>query len=371
MDANPLHGSVYAHPVDWYGVASSVATVNLIPSVPPGNTGGGASGCFSSFDIVGGPYGYQVPTPSVYVTFSEGNQVLGRMKLNASSKGLTHFRPERLSIGHHTITISYEGDAWFLAQATQTVEFDIVPTQVAVVVKPASSPWYAGQPTSLSIEVSTLTPDRVAPTGRVDILCDGKLLATALLGSTTTVQNVNLSAGPHQFQAIYYGNADSVLAQSPVVWQNVNASPVVWHPVGPTPLPVVWHPGGPTLMPVFRPIMLPNETPVGQISLSKNGKLTGWVSDPDSPKAVLRYRVVVDGVSVGSFTAKQLHRQLPPGVLAPSGRGFTRQLSLSPGKHKVRVLAIDAQSGQSYQIGRAAVRIPRPASHRTPSASAG
>lgn len=73
---------------------------------------------------------YHVPTPAGTVTFREGDQILGTTSISGS--GIAFFRPQGLSLGHHTITVSYDGDNSFVAAGTQTVEFDVTRTPVTV-----------------------------------------------------------------------------------------------------------------------------------------------------------------------------------------------------------------------------------------------
>ena len=119
----------------------------------------------------------RAPSLGGTVTFREGDQILGTNIIGSSAAAV--FRPQSLSLGHHTLTVSYAGDAWFVPTDAQTLEFNVTRTPVVVTLATSQAAVLQGRDFSLTATVATAQPDFVVPSGTISIFCDNQLLTTA------------------------------------------------------------------------------------------------------------------------------------------------------------------------------------------------
>ena len=188
-----------------------------------------------------------VPTGMVEVSLDNGPAFaapLGDQNGVASNSILVSQSP--LSVGSHTVTITYEGDAHFAgstATITQVIERDtVVPALTA-----APNPSEAGQPVTFTMAVGV--PGLTEPTGVVTFYDGSTALGTVSLSGPTPVTATlgvvetfsaqfttrGLLPGTHQITAVYQGDANFQPVTSNLVSQVVQ------------PLP-----GGPSLITVQR-----------------------------------------------------------------------------------------------------------------------
>ncbi len=356
---NPLGNAGFVHPSAHGTIQQSTASVAFrIPLPPPlpvastvlggiwassgtlmittsGKSGASIYGTVATWDfgsgsiVTIGNYGsqwehvaYHVPTPTGTVTFREGDQILGTTSISGSSTAWGLFRPQGLSLGHHTITVSYDGDNSFVAAGTETVEFDVTRTPVSVTLATSQAEVLQGRDFTLTATVATARPDSVAPDGTISIFCDNELLTTATLGGATTTLTTTLPAGVHQVRAVYAGGAVFEAGESPVIAQTV----------------------------------LPNTAPIGRVALDSSGKLTGWAVDMDATTKSLWCDVLVDGRYVRTLRAREFRADIAAKLNGSGAHGLTVNLpQLQAGKHVVQLMARDAQTGVSSEIGRVSV----------------
>lgn len=174
----------------------------------------------------------------------------------------------------------------------------------------------------MTATVATAQPDCAIPEGTISIFCDATLLTTATLGGNTTTLTTSLPAGAHQIRAVYSGNDTTEAGESPAITQTV----------------------------------LPNAAPIGRVALDSSGKLTGWAVDMDATTKSLWCDVLVDGKYVRTLRAREFRAAIATKLNGSGAHGLTVNLpQLKAGKHIVQLMARDAQTGVSSEIGRVSV----------------
>jgi hypothetical protein len=149
------------------------------------------------------------------VQFLDGNTVLGTAAISAGSATMYL---STLSVGPHSITAVYSGDANDLgstsAAVTETVNMD--PSTVTAIS--SLNPATVGQSITFS---ATVTPS--AATGTVQFLDGSTVLGTATIGNGAAALTLsNLPVGSHSITAVYSGDANDTASTSAVVAQTVN-----------------------------------------------------------------------------------------------------------------------------------------------------
>ena len=149
------------------------------------------------------------------VTFKDGPNTLGSGVLSGGMASLT---ASALTIGAHSLTAAYLGDAndspSTSSAFTQTVNQS--PTTTTLVSSPNPSSF--GQALSLSATVSPATA-----TGLVTFKDSAQTLGSAALSSgMATFTASNLSSGTHSLTAVFGGDGADAPSTSAVVTQNVN-----------------------------------------------------------------------------------------------------------------------------------------------------
>lgn len=152
------------------------------------------------------------------VTFKDGSTVLGTGTL---SGGTASFSTSLLSVGNHSITAIYEGDANY-ATSTSSALTQVV-DQIATTTAVVSS----ANPSTFGNSVTFTATVTSGATGTVTFRDGATVLATeSLSGNTATYSTTSLAAGLHNITAQY--NGDSNYASSIAgLTQTVTAAPVV------------------------------------------------------------------------------------------------------------------------------------------------
>ncbi|MGA2813549.1 MAG: Ig-like domain repeat protein [Candidatus Acidiferrum sp.] len=147
-------------------------------------------------------------TPSGTVTVLDGQTQLGAASLVA---GTASYSTTNLSVGSHSITVTYSGDANFAPSAS-------TPVSVAV-----AAPAKINTSTSLSVSATQITAGSsvtfntrvapasgsVAPTGTISFLdSQVSIGSVALTSASAQFSAANLSAGTHSIIAVYSGDAN-------------------------------------------------------------------------------------------------------------------------------------------------------------------
>jgi hypothetical protein len=191
-------------------IASSLATsvagqgVTFTATVTPGNAGSG--------------------TPTGLVTFKDGATILGSATPDAA--GRATLSTASLSVGTHSITASYAGDANHAA-ASSFAFSQIVDLNSATVALTSSAPSAgAGQAVTLTATVVRAGAGSLAPTGTVTFREGSVVLGTAAIGASgqASFTTATLPVGSHAITASYGGDASFGAAASPTLTQTVVAN---------------------------------------------------------------------------------------------------------------------------------------------------
>jgi sugar lactone lactonase YvrE len=166
--------------------------------------------------VVSETQGATVPTGTV--TFLDGSTPIGPA-VAMSANGIATITTSTLSLGQHTITASYSGDASNASVVSNTVTESIVQsTQISVVS--------SLNPSSVLQDVTfraTLTAGTPVTSGVITFLDGGVAIGTGTLTSgTATFTTHTLSSGAHQITASFPGDVTSQASTSAALTQTVN-----------------------------------------------------------------------------------------------------------------------------------------------------
>jgi hypothetical protein len=174
-----------------------------------------------------------INTPTGVVTFKDGTKVLGTQAVS-TAHGVTtaRFTASTLSVGKHTITAVYTGDANDVASTSTslatTVGQDSTSTRLAV----SNTKPQAGKPVTFTATVIIVSPGVGTPTGTVTFKDGTKVLGTVAVktvGNVTTASFTTsaLSGAKHTITAVYGGDSRSKSSTSSAVTLNVGAKSAV------------------------------------------------------------------------------------------------------------------------------------------------
>ncbi len=168
--------------------------------------------------------------PTGTVTFKDGNTVLGAGTNSVAGGRLqTTFSINSLSIGTHSITATYGGDADFgdskSSSVTEVVSKSATTTALHASVNPAA----AGTPLTLTAQVTANAPGSGNPTGTVTFRDGTRTIGTGTLGvvggiTEATITLSNLTVGQHVFTAVYAGSSNYVGSISNTLHETVTAA---------------------------------------------------------------------------------------------------------------------------------------------------
>ena len=182
-------------------VVSQAATTTTVVSAPDPSV----SGELVTFTInvaVDSP-GSGTPTGNVTLVIDGGAPLSA-----ALSGGVATVTTGTLSVGSHSVTATYGGDADFTGSSgTDTQVVSQAATTTTVVSAP--DPSVSGELVTFTINVAVDSPGSGTPTGNVTLVIDGGApLSAALSGGVATVTTGTLSVGSHSVTATYGGDAD-------------------------------------------------------------------------------------------------------------------------------------------------------------------
>jgi hypothetical protein len=158
-------------------------------------------------------------TPSGSVTFKDGTNILGTIKL---VNGRATLRTRSLTVGTHSITAVYSGDINFVTSAspelTQRVDQDGTTTKLATSARSS----VLGRSVTFTVTVRAAAPGSGTPTGSVAFMNGSTVIGTGVLSAgkarfTTSV----LLVGKHSIKAVYGGDAGFKTSISSVLSQTV------------------------------------------------------------------------------------------------------------------------------------------------------
>jgi autotransporter-associated beta strand protein len=159
-------------------------------------------------------------TPTGTVTFSDGSSPLATVALG--SNGRATFSTAGLSLGSHTITAVYSGDALF-SGSTSAPFTQAVQTTTTTVVTSSVNPSVTGQAVTFTASVSTVQGSGM-PTGTFTFKDGATTLGTSVLDANdrATFTISALVLGPHSITAVYEGDSNFVSSTSPALIQTVS-----------------------------------------------------------------------------------------------------------------------------------------------------
>jgi hypothetical protein len=205
-------------------VSPDVSTAFVLSAFDPSVFGQGV--VFTALVLANSP---GAGTPSGTATFKDGATTLGTVALSSAGRAtLTRYA---LTAGNHLITVSYSGDANFLASASGTLTQTVNPDSTVATIASSVNPSKVGQAVTFTTVVNPLPQGSGAPTGPVTFEDNGVSIGTGTLhanangfGSTATFTTSTLAAGANSITAIYAGDANFKASTSVVLTQTVNAT---------------------------------------------------------------------------------------------------------------------------------------------------
>jgi hypothetical protein len=166
-----------------------------------------------------------VATATGTVTFMDGSTVLGTGTLDGTT-GTATFTTAALTVGAHSITAVYGGDASDAGGTSDAVTETVHADATTTAVSSSANPVEAGQPVTFTATVTQAAPGTITPTGLVQFKVDGKALGSpvAVSGGVAVSPGVsNLAAGSHTVTAAFvdasgsFGSSTGTLAGQKVV----------------------------------------------------------------------------------------------------------------------------------------------------------
>ncbi|MDB4938657.1 MAG: hypothetical protein JWP87_5629, partial [Labilithrix sp.] len=196
-------------------VSKATTTAALSSSVNPTITGGSTT--FTATVSVSAP---GAGTPTGTATFKDGATVLGSSAISAA--GVATLSTSALSVGTHSITVDYSGDASFAGSTSPAVSQVVNQDGASVAVTSSVNPSTFGSATIFTATVKSVDTG-ATPGGLVTFKDGATALATvAVNGSGVATLSVStLTGGAHTINADYAGDSKHTAATGSVT-QNVN-----------------------------------------------------------------------------------------------------------------------------------------------------
>ncbi len=160
--------------------------------------------------------------PTGTVTFKDGATTLGSGTLDGS--GQTTLITSALSLGSHSITVVYAGDANYTTSTSSTLTQTVNQAATTSSVASSANPSVFGQSVTFTATVSASAPGSGTPTGTVTFKDGATTLGTGTLdgsGQTTLITSA-LSLGSHSITVVYAGDTNYTTSTSSTLSQTVN-----------------------------------------------------------------------------------------------------------------------------------------------------
>jgi hypothetical protein len=154
------------------------------------------------------------------VTFLDGTTTLGTAPVVNGNAGLT---TSSLSVGLHTITVVYSGDANHTGSTSAAITQTVNSAASSTTVTSSVNPSLFGQAVTFAATVSPVAPATGTPTGTVTFLDGAATLGTATLSSgSASFATSSLSVGNHTITVTYGGDSNFGASTSTALTQTVN-----------------------------------------------------------------------------------------------------------------------------------------------------
>jgi probable HAF family extracellular repeat protein len=169
--------------------------------------------------------------PSGNVQFNDGAQLLGTSTL---SGGVATLNTSKLTVGPHSITAFYVGNANFDPGTSAVLTQTVNKASTASFLTSSANPSVVGQSVTFTATINVLAPGAGKPSGDVQFFDGATLLSTQPIKTNkATFTTVTLGVGIHAITARYVGDADFNASTSPVLTQTVNKAATATTVTGP------------------------------------------------------------------------------------------------------------------------------------------
>jgi Bacterial Ig-like domain (group 3) len=163
-------------------------------------------------------------TPTGTVTFMDGASTLGTGTLASGMATLS----TALTVGGHTLSAVYGGDAIFIASISPNVLQTVNAGPTTTVVTSAPNPSQPGQSVTFTAVVAATSPAAGTPTGTVTFKDGASTLGGgSLSGNSATFATAALALGAHSITAVYGGDGNFASSTSPTFTQAVGDPTIV------------------------------------------------------------------------------------------------------------------------------------------------
>jgi hypothetical protein len=207
-------GNFGATPIIFSGQAPTTTTVTSSPN-------GSIFGQPVTFSVTVAPVAPATGTPTGTVTFFDSGKPFASAGLSSSTASLT---TSSLTVGKHTVTVSYHGDINFGSSISGAMTQSVQKADSMTTIAASLSTTVFGQPITFTTTLSAAAPGAGTPTGIVHFVDIGiKTIATVTLsnGSATLAFSV-LSVGVHTLSVTYDGDSNFNASSSALIFITVN-----------------------------------------------------------------------------------------------------------------------------------------------------
>jgi sugar lactone lactonase YvrE len=158
-------------------------------------------------------------TPTGPIVFLDNGTALGSMTL--SSSGLANLSTSALSVGTHTLTVEYDGDASDAATQSNAVQQVVVHASTNTTLTSNNETADVGTNVVLTVVVSS--KGGPAPSGTVSFMEGATSLGTASVDGSgiASVTLSSLAPGAHPITAVYGGDTNNATSTSAILTQQV------------------------------------------------------------------------------------------------------------------------------------------------------
>jgi hypothetical protein len=136
--------------------------------------------------------------------------------------GQATFSVASLNAGSHSLSVQYSGDGGFAPSTSSAVTQLVLSASTTTQLTSSVNPSRTGEAVVFTAVVSPVSPGGGVPTGPVEFIRAGAVIATAPLNNGTALVTISsLPVGKHQFQARYVGSPNHAGSTSVLLQQTV------------------------------------------------------------------------------------------------------------------------------------------------------
>ena len=290
--------------------------------------------------------------PTGVVTFEDGSSMLGTMALSGGTASLS---TTSLTLGNHTISAVYGGDADFDGSTSDAFAQTVGQASTTTTVTSLANPTVFGQSATFTATVNAVTPGSGTPTGTVTFLDSGSMLGTSnFFSGSNAASDFSPTSNPNGLWSYGWTQTlgstfilDTYHAVSSVGGDN-------WFPSISSPAPVVGHNGtGHAISGAYSNILEP-----GQLGLHPGSdgadSVVRWTAPLTETVSLAASFTGVDFVGPTSTDVHVLKNNVPIYDGAVNGFGpssaadFAQTLSVSAGDTIDFVVGYGADGSYSY-----------------------